>query len=885
MAEFNPDIGSAPAPDFTGVSRGTGPNRAFEALFSGVGNALEQGVRTADTYIQNKIEDEARYGFETQNQKLGLDPDVVPSEITQTSEGLSTLALAHQQGKVTPEYYYNRLAATMKSLRAKYPGYEKEVDDIIQKVTGTRPANAFRDLLFQNLAQAQQAAASSQTKTQTFVQNNAKYLNEDEILNPEKYGGLEGLAVTINLRKSREYQWEAEEKQIDRDQKLALPTLNQRFNFTAADALSQLSKAVGFGDQSFDVGLRNLGSKGFTPEQQAAAVAGIDAVIAQTEAKMLQDQTRPAFSTLPPTTLRDMRMAALQPLRDIRDKIAGKDYSGAAILAASLQLSQDQAKAQLYKTDPRFTTLDALKNIAPDVVNTMTNEIIQESGSSRTFFDRVSTYNLVGGVIQGADTSNAIIDRLENNPKLTQTQKNSEAGAYVDGLTRTLGKADIPSEQLSQIILKNYAEDSGADRLWSAVTSDQKLTLYSKLFSPEITKKVFENGSDEAKAAYQNAAVNRFQNIPEFREAAANLSEQLPYAQFAKASYDPRTNRLRIDVDRSAMANLGYFQRDNQQAEIQRLGKFADKFNQALTIMAPIIEAAGGDETEGIKRLLSDMNVELNGGKKTGVYYWLSTVVDELMKPTPTEGVDVEQSRQNMREGLESISGLTNYIPDVTIGGDMPEQVVVNSDRDSRGIAQEGSRLYNEITSREVAPPEDQELQFIFKEPDPQAISTGIPTQEMIRGASGQFTGDFSRFQGETTPIGVASKFVGVNEKQHKDIISRFIRNTAGININPAETAWCAAFVNGVLGATGQTGTGRLNARSFLKWGRPTDTPREGDIVVLTRGNPNSWTGHVGFYAGRGKNGRIKILGGNQNNSVSIKEFPESQVLGYRTAE
>lgn len=654
MAEFNPDVGNAPAPDFTGVSRGTGPNRAFEALFSGVGNALEQGVRTADTYIQNKIEDDARYGFESQNQEFGLDSDVVPSEITQTSEGLSALALAHQQGKVTPEYYYQRLTATMKGLRAKYPGYEKEVDNIIQNVTGTRPANAFRDALFQNIASAQQAAASSQTKTQTFVQNNSKYLNEDEILNPQKYGGLEGLATTINLRKSREYQWEAEEKQVERDQKLALPTLNQRFNFTAADSLSQLSKAVGFGDQSFDAGLRNLGSTGFTPEQQANAIAGIDAVIAQTEAKMLQDQNRPAFSTLPPTQLRDMRVAALQPLRDIREKIAGKDYSGAAILAASLQLSQDQAKAQLYKTDPRFTTLDALKGIAPDVANTMTNEIIQESGSSRAFFDKVSTYNLVGGVVQGADTSNSVIDRLENNPNLNQAQKNSEAGAYVDGLTRTLGKAEIPSEQLSQIILKNYAEDSGADRLWSAVTSDQKLALYQKLFSPEITKKVFENGSDEAKAAYQNAAVNRFQNIPEFREAAANLSEQLPYAQFAQASYDPRTNRLRIDVDRSAMANLGYFQRDNQQAEIQRLGQFADRFNQALTVMAPIIEGAGGDETEGIKRLLSDMNVEVNGGKKSGVYYWLSTVVDDLLKPSPTEGVDVNQSRENM--GLEEIT-------------------------------------------------------------------------------------------------------------------------------------------------------------------------------------------------------------------------------------
>ena len=49
------------------------------------------------------------------------------------------------------------------------------------------------------------------------------------------------------------------------------------------------------------------------------------------------------------------------------------------------------------------------------------------------------------------------------------------------------------------------------------------------------------------------------------------------------------------------------------------------------------------------------------------------------------------------------------------------------------------------------------------------------------------------------------------------------------------ETAWCAAFANWVLLKAGFQGSGKLNARSFLKVGEATETPEKGDIVVLWR--------------------------------------------------
>ena len=149
--------------------------------------------------------------------------------------------------------------------------------------------------------------------------------------------------------------------------------------------------------------------------------------------------------------------------------------------------------------------------------------------------------------------------------------------------------------------------------------------------------------------------------------------------------------------------------------------------------------------------------------------------------------------------------------------------------------------------------------------------------------SSGGFVGN-GDWSSATTPTEVAASFVGFNETEHEKVLSSFIKKTVGVNLSPKDTAWCAAFVNGALGATGVEGTGKLNARSFMEWGKETTSPTQGDIAVFTRGNPNGWQGHVGFYVGPSdKKGYVRVLGGNQGNKVSIRDYPESELLGYRS--
>lgn len=130
--------------------------------------------------------------------------------------------------------------------------------------------------------------------------------------------------------------------------------------------------------------------------------------------------------------------------------------------------------------------------------------------------------------------------------------------------------------------------------------------------------------------------------------------------------------------------------------------------------------------------------------------------------------------------------------------------------------------------------------------------------------------------------VRTALSFVGVNEHKDREALGRVMTRMIGQSVDPSTTPWCAAFVNTVLRANGQQGTGSLAARSFLNWGRPTNNPQQGDIVVMSRGGDTS-KGHVGFYMGRDSNGNILVLGGNQGDAVNIKAVNPNSILGART--
>lgn len=107
----------------------------------------------------------------------------------------------------------------------------------------------------------------------------------------------------------------------------------------------------------------------------------------------------------------------------------------------------------------------------------------------------------------------------------------------------------------------------------------------------------------------------------------------------------------------------------------------------------------------------------------------------------------------------------------------------------------------------------------------------------------------------------------------------------------PDELPWCSSFANAIAWELRLPRSKSVAARSWLAVGidvAPEAAVPGYDVVILKRGTglqPDATVlkapGHVGFYAGRTRD-KVRVLGGNQSNGVTIDEFPADQVLGIR---
>ena len=135
-----------------------------------------------------------------------------------------------------------------------------------------------------------------------------------------------------------------------------------------------------------------------------------------------------------------------------------------------------------------------------------------------------------------------------------------------------------------------------------------------------------------------------------------------------------------------------------------------------------------------------------------------------------------------------------------------------------------------------------------------------------------------------SNPLDNAVEKIGLEETTDRQELKLFV------GVDPVRTEWCAAFVNAVLDESDIPSNNNhkypLTARAFLDWGEPISKENiyPGDIVIFPRGD-QGWQGHVGFYISTVTINEIEfyqILGGNQDDKVSIEIYRVSSVLGIR---
>ena len=200
MAIFNPQIQPTGVPDYSSYSRvveAPQANKTVGQALSLAGDAIEGGVKLADTWVKADINEEVRQKVETERDKYTAaleakkaetellqlkgsgkgDPSLVdkedtapvPPSLESGITGATMLGEANAQGKMNDTMYTARLTAIAKQLRAQYPGYVDYIDERISKISGMDPANAYYKNLMQDINYAQAKAAGAANKDLTLA--------------------------------------------------------------------------------------------------------------------------------------------------------------------------------------------------------------------------------------------------------------------------------------------------------------------------------------------------------------------------------------------------------------------------------------------------------------------------------------------------------------------------------------------------------------------------------------------------------------------------------------------------------------------------------------------------------------------------------------------
>lgn len=162
-----------------------------------------------------------------------------------------------------------------------------------------------------------------------------------------------------------------------------------------------------------------------------------------------------------------------------------------------------------------------------------------------------------------------------------------------------------------------------------------------------------------------------------------------------------------------------------------------------------------------------------------------------------------------------------------------------------------------------------------------------ITLELLFEGASGKHVKDPVRL--DVPWVNELGRYLGLHEKRDWKKLSTWLRSDGHTLGDPRELPWCGDAIHTAIRLTlrhekflGRVGRNPYLARNWLDFGMKSDL-KFGVIVVLWRGKRNGNSGHVCVAIGYDPaNKRIRVRGGNQQNTISDTWVDEARVLGYR---
>lgn len=635
---FNPQIPGGDTPSGLSYSRGAGEGdrsgqyrgQATGAVLTGIGGAIQTALAGADEVVKQKIYNEVDGGTDSVQSLFGVDDatnaeggTINPVELGKAKNGLTRLQNAYINGDIKPSHYFAKLNVMTKSLKARYPGYEREIDQTVSAITGSNPANSLMSSLEQEAKAEASARDASASKWFNYEVSNQEFIEraypgyytmpEDQRPSQEQVmSGVAKLQAEDSRLRSQTLQLEVQAKEGVLDEKnltaaaadIASTTVSQTMTggfSTMGNSYPEIIKTI----QDYQ---KNPASA--TPEALQEMQMGTANLIMTVTSNLQSQLSTGVYAQMPNDKRKEIIEAAVAPLKTLSDALNNEDYGLVKVQAAFIEATKNQNVATAIKTGV-ITGENVIQNIQviKEVLPPALFEVWLAQDGNLTAAQ--SALTMLAKTKAAMGTGDALATDLP-----TMSAADPSAGRFIlnsllnslPGLRQNLGMT------ASAV---GYIFGNSSDTI-NQFKPSQRPDVFQSMFGPRTMDGLSDLKKNDPtsfafvkkQAAESFAEVSRpiIAEINEYPAAYADLIEVTFNAETGQLDVRPREGSyLQNTSPISGMSGPDPVATDTA---LQEMIRNYQELNKMLFTMKGVVEADGGDFPASVDILLQSMGVK-----------------------------------------------------------------------------------------------------------------------------------------------------------------------------------------------------------------------------------------------------------------------------------
>lgn len=672
MAEFNQTLGESQVMDQSRASEGFRDD-ALGSLFSNVAESFQLGVRATDDFLKRRVADDARAMVEPLRdaaiaEVAGYDAPQpkLPEEANNEFRRLGLVRQGVRAGRLSDSYYRSQLDVVSKKLRRSYPGYEDEIDNNLQNLTGSIPANKLLANLQAEASQAMSDLGEGSKDARRIYQKAVEEGEIDSRLRPfESFSSVQDIndaAAPKRLLKAQLSQTQSSLSVAKASEEL---DAGRAVKQISGDAYKLTTDLLGDVSGTFGKTFKELSDKiatlpkdqPWTAEEQKYLTTQTDTLRQGLRVKLNNYMLTPLGDSTYGATIgaeagekiiNDQLTRLDSMMGSIRNKETGVFTHNAAIVAA-----QKDGDSSRLSMDESIREYEAIRTRLGDTVaNSYLSSNPKLLGNIGVLAHDAITMGVAGGKY---DSLSKAVEAV-NDPSVSKEVKAKVGPEIIGTLNKAINDPKVPFEVKARTIMSMYGPNN--ERFIT-----RNVAMYREMTKPENLQSIYklskESNAPELWNSVQNWTLKT--NATILFNQKESLQGGIVNRKFVTANYDPATH----------MASVVPRDRVTEQSNVQGTQKFlVDTVENQ--ILEPQLRSAVNIFNQTVQSVNAVFKAENPATAAQNTNEWVKTV-------TTMYGVDFGATKQE--PGMSSFFGMLNSAVDKYLPAPAIPLFRVNEDR------------------------------------------------------------------------------------------------------------------------------------------------------------------------------------------------------------